>query len=84
MLIAIRVVAGAMQANLAVANAYGPTSRLRTAGKRFGMMGAMFGVGFIRRSGDRCLLGSINLRPALLCGRRTRIGSISCMALRIA
>ncbi len=48
MLIASRVVGGAMQANAAVANAYvaditAPEDRT----KRFGMLGAMFGIGFI-------------------------------------
>jgi DHA1 family tetracycline resistance protein-like MFS transporter len=48
MLVAVRLVGGALQANLAVANAYvaditPPEERAR----RFGMLGAMFGVGFI-------------------------------------
>jgi MFS transporter, DHA1 family, tetracycline resistance protein len=48
MLIAVRVFSGAMQANAAVANAYvaditAPEDRAR----RFGMVGAMFGIGFI-------------------------------------
>lgn len=48
MLIAVRVFSGAMQANAAVANAYvaditPPEDRAR----RFGMLGAMFGIGFI-------------------------------------
>jgi DHA1 family tetracycline resistance protein-like MFS transporter len=48
MLIAVRVFSGAMQANAAVANAYvaditPPQERAR----RFGLLGAMFGIGFI-------------------------------------
>ena len=63
MLLVIRLVAGAMQANLAVANAYvaditAPEQRAR----RFGMLGAMFGVGFILGPVIGGLLGSINLR----------------------
>ena len=63
MLLAIRLVAGAMQANLSVANAYvaditPPDQRAR----RFGMLGAMFGVGFILGPVIGGLLGSINLR----------------------
>lgn len=63
MLIVIRLVAGAMQANLSVASAYvaditPPEQRAR----RFGMLGAMFGVGFILGPVIGGLLGSINLR----------------------
>jgi MFS transporter, DHA1 family, tetracycline resistance protein len=63
MLLAIRLVAGAMQANISVANAYvaditPPEQRAR----RFGMLGAMFGVGFILGPVLGGLLGSINLR----------------------
>jgi DHA1 family tetracycline resistance protein-like MFS transporter len=48
MLVVSRIVGGAMQANAAVANAYvaditAPEDRT----KRFGMLGAMFGIGFI-------------------------------------
>ena len=57
MLIAVRLFSGAMQANIAVANAYvaditPPADRA----KRFGMLGAMFGLGFI--------LGPVHRRPA--------------------
>ncbi len=63
MLIAIRLVAGAMQANISVASAYvaditPPEQRAR----RFGMLGAMFGVGFILGPVIGGLLGSVNLR----------------------
>jgi len=62
-LIAVRVVSGAMQANLSVANAYvaditPPEMRAR----RFGMLGAMFGVGFILGPVMGGLLGAIDLR----------------------
>jgi len=62
-LIAVRLVGGAMQANAAVANAYvaditPPDQRA----KRFGMLGAMFGLGFIIGPALGGLLGSINLQ----------------------
>jgi DHA1 family tetracycline resistance protein-like MFS transporter len=63
MLIAIRLVAGAMQANLSVANAYvADITAPEHRAKRFGMLGAMFGVGFILGPVIGGLLGSINLR----------------------
>jgi DHA1 family tetracycline resistance protein-like MFS transporter len=63
MLIAVRLVGGAMQANAAVANAYVaditvPEERAR----RFGMLGAMFGVGFIVGPVMGGLLGAIHLQ----------------------
>ena len=62
MLIAVRVFSGAMQANAAVANAYvaditAPEDRAR----RFGLIGAMFGLGFTLGPVVGGLLGSINL-----------------------
>jgi DHA1 family tetracycline resistance protein-like MFS transporter len=46
MLIAVRLVGGAMQANAAVANAYvADISTPDERAKRFGMLGAMFGIG---------------------------------------
>ena len=63
MLIAVRLVSGAMQSNLAIANAYvaditAPEERAR----RFGMLGAMFGVGFILGPVMGGLLGAISLQ----------------------
>jgi DHA1 family tetracycline resistance protein-like MFS transporter len=69
-LVGIRVVAGAMMSNLSVANAYvaditPPEERAR----RFGMLGAMFGVGFILGPVLGGLLGHVNLRlPFYLAG----------------
>lgn len=62
MLLASRIVGGAMQANAAVANAYvaditPPEERAR----RFGLLGAMFGIGFILGPVMGGLLGGINL-----------------------
>ena len=62
MLIVVRLFSGAMQSNASVANAYvaditAPADRA----KRFGMLGAMFGVGFILGPVMGGLLGSIDL-----------------------
>jgi len=62
-LVAVRLLGGAMQANAAVANAYvaditAPADRAR----RFGMLGAMFGLGFIIGPAVGGLLGAIDLR----------------------
>jgi DHA1 family tetracycline resistance protein-like MFS transporter len=62
MLIAVRLIGGAMQANISVANAYvaditPPAGRA----KRFGLLGAMFGVGFILGPVMGGLLGAIDL-----------------------
>jgi DHA1 family tetracycline resistance protein-like MFS transporter len=63
MLIAVRLFSGAMQANAAVANAYvADISAPEERAKRFGMIGAMFGMGFILGPVIGGLLGSINLR----------------------
>jgi DHA1 family tetracycline resistance protein-like MFS transporter len=61
-LIAVRLVSGALQANAAVANAYvaditPPEDRAR----RFGMLGAMFGLGFILGPVLGGLLGAIDV-----------------------
>jgi DHA1 family tetracycline resistance protein-like MFS transporter len=63
MLILVRLVSGAMQANMSVSNAYvaditAPEDRAR----RFGMLGAMFGLGFILGPVMGGLLGAIDLR----------------------
>jgi DHA1 family tetracycline resistance protein-like MFS transporter len=70
MLIGIRLVAGAMQANMSVASAYVAdiTPPLERA-KRFGMLGAMFGVGFILGPVMGGLLGNIRLQlPFVIAG----------------
>ncbi len=63
MLVTVRLFSGAMQSNVAVANAYvaditPPEQRAR----RFGMLGAMFGIGFILGPVMGGLLGAIDLR----------------------
>ena len=63
MLIAIRLVGGAMQANAAVANAYvADITPPEQRAKRFGMIGAMFGLGFILGPVLGGLLGAVDLR----------------------
>lgn len=63
MLIAARLAGGAMQANMAVANAYvADITPPEGRAKRFGMLGAMFGVGFILGPVMGGLLGAINLQ----------------------
>jgi DHA1 family tetracycline resistance protein-like MFS transporter len=62
MLIAVRLFSGAMNANAAVANAYvADITPPEERAKRFGMIGAMFGMGFILGPVIGGLLGSINL-----------------------
>jgi DHA1 family tetracycline resistance protein-like MFS transporter len=63
MLIAIRLVSGAMQANMSVSNAYvADITPPEERAKRFGMLGAMFGLGFILGPVMGGLLGAIDLR----------------------
>jgi len=70
MLIVARAFGGAMQANVSVANAYvaditSPEDRAR----RFGMLGAMFGIGFILGPVLGGFLGAIRLQlPFLVAG----------------
>ena len=68
MLIAVRLVSGSMQANIAVANAYvADITPPEDRAKRFGMLGAMFGLGFILGPVIGGLLGDISLRLPFLC-----------------
>jgi len=63
MLIASRLIGGAMQANAAVANAYvADISAPEQRAKRFGMLGAMFGIGFILGPVLGGVLGGIHLQ----------------------
>ncbi|UMR29386.1 MFS transporter [Massilia sp. MB5] len=71
MLVAVRLVGGAMQANGAVANAYVAdiTATPEERARRFGMLGAMFGLGFILGPVLGGLLGSIHLQlPFIVAG----------------
>lgn len=63
MLIVVRLVSGAMQANISVSNAYvADITAPEERAKRFGMLGAMFGLGFILGPVMGGLLGAIDLR----------------------
>ncbi len=63
MLVLSRVIGGAMQSNAAVANAYvADITPPEERAKRFGMLGAMFGIGFILGPVIGGLLGGIDLR----------------------
>lgn len=63
MLLASRLVGGAMQANAAVANAYvADISTPAERTKRFGMLGAMFGIGFMLGPVLGGVLGAIDLQ----------------------
>jgi DHA1 family tetracycline resistance protein-like MFS transporter len=70
MLIIVRLVSGAMQANISVSNAYvADITPPEERAKRFGMLGAMFGLGFILGPVMGGLLGAIDLRlPFFLAG----------------
>ena len=63
MLLVVRLLSGAMQSNAAVANAYvADISAPEERAKRFGLLGAMFGVGFILGPVLGGLLGGIDVR----------------------
>ena len=62
MLIVVRLFSGAMQANAAVANAYvADITEPEDRARRFGLVGAMFGLGFTLGPVVGGLLGAINL-----------------------
>ncbi len=62
-LIAVRMVGGAMQANAGVANAYvADITAPEDRAKRFGLLGAMFGIGFIVGPVMGGFLGEIDLQ----------------------
>jgi DHA1 family tetracycline resistance protein-like MFS transporter len=62
MLIVVRLFSGAMQSNASVANAYvADITAPEDRAKRFGMLGAMFGLGFILGPVMGGLLGAIDL-----------------------
>ena len=72
-LIAVRTVGGAMQANAAIANAYvADISAPEQRAKRFGLLGAMMGLGFIIGPVLGGLLGAVNLHlPFYVAGSLT-------------
>ena len=69
-LVAVRIVSGAMQANAAIANAYvADITPPELRAKRFGLLGAMMGLGFIIGPVMGGLLGAVTLQlPFLVAG----------------
>lgn len=62
MLVVVRLISGALQANVSVANAYvADITPPQDRAKRFGMLGAMFGLGFVLGPVMGGLLGHINV-----------------------
>jgi MFS transporter, DHA1 family, tetracycline resistance protein len=63
MLIVVRMLSGAMQTNASIANAYvADITEPKDRARRFGQLGAMFGLGFILGPVTGGLLGAIDLR----------------------
>jgi MFS transporter, DHA1 family, tetracycline resistance protein len=63
MLVAVRLFTGAVQANIAVANAYvADISSAEDRARRFGLLGAMFGIGFTLGPVMGGLLGALDIR----------------------
>jgi DHA1 family tetracycline resistance protein-like MFS transporter len=78
MLLAVRVVSGAMQSNIAVANAYvADITPAEDRARRFGLLGAMFGVGFILGPVIGGLLGALDVRyPFFLAGAMALVNGL--------
>jgi MFS family permease len=70
MLVAVRLFSGAMQSNISIANAYvADISAPEDRARRFGLIGAMFGVGFILGPVIGGVLGDIDVRlPFVVAG----------------
>jgi MFS transporter, DHA1 family, tetracycline resistance protein len=77
-LVAVRIVGGAMQANAAIANAYvADITPPEQRAKRFGLLGAMTGVGFIVGPVMGGLLGAIDLHlPFFVAGGLTLLNLV--------
>ena len=78
MLLAVRIMGGAVCANIAVANAYvADITEPKDRAKNFGLLGAMFGVGFILGPVMGGLLGDINVHwPFFLAGTLTLLNCV--------
>ena len=74
MLVAVRLFSGSMQSNISIANAYvADISPPGERARRYGLMGAMFGIGFILGPVIGGILGDVDVRlPFVVAG---------CMAL---
>lgn len=78
MLLAVRIMGGAVCANIAVANAYvADITEPKDRAKNYGLLGAMFGVGFIAGPVLGGLLGDHNVHwPFLLAGGLTLLNCV--------
>lgn len=78
MLLAVRIMGGAVCANIAVANAYvADITEPKDRAKNYGLLGAMFGVGFIAGPVMGGLLGDHNVHwPFLLAGSLTLLNCV--------
>jgi MFS transporter, DHA1 family, tetracycline resistance protein len=78
MLLAVRVMGGAVCANIAVANAYvADITEPQDRAKNYGLLGAMFGVGFILGPVMGGLLGDINVHwPFFVAGTLTLLNCV--------
>ncbi|MFW1396732.1 MFS transporter, partial [Vibrio parahaemolyticus] len=62
-LVVVRLFSGAMQSNIAIANAYvADITAPQDRAKRFGQLGAMFGLGFMLGPVIGGLLGDVDVR----------------------
>lgn len=70
MLVVVRLFSGAMQSNISIANAYvADISAPEDRARRFGLLGAMFGVGFILGPVIGGVLGDLDVRlPFVVAG----------------
>lgn len=78
MLLAVRIMGGAVCANIAVANAYvADITEPKDRAKNYGLLGAMFGVGFILGPVMGGLLGDIDVHwPFMLAGTLTLLNCV--------
>jgi DHA1 family tetracycline resistance protein-like MFS transporter len=78
MLLAVRLVSGAMQSNISVANAYvADITPAEDRARRFGLLGAMFGVGFVLGPVIGGLLGAVDVRyPFFLAGAMALVNGL--------
>jgi DHA1 family tetracycline resistance protein-like MFS transporter len=83
MLVVVRLFSGAMQSNISIANAYvadltPPADRAR----RFGLLGAMFGIGFILGPVVGGVLGAMNVRlPFVVAGCLALVNTVYGLAV---
>jgi DHA1 family tetracycline resistance protein-like MFS transporter len=78
MLLAVRIMGGAMCANIAVANAYvADITEPKDRAKNYGLLGAMFGLGFILGPVLGGVLGDIDVHwPFFLAGSLTLLNAV--------